>query len=388
LVVLNIINLAVTGLLQIGDVETLYIFRLLQGVLVGNFMTLVPTYIGELTPKELGSRFGVYPQVSVVLGVLVAFLMGVIYTNCFNIVATTIPSQLQQWQWEICWRVQLGIPLLPSLVQLFFIAINYIPESPHSLIIKNRKDTAREVLSLFYEESYVDQLVEERESAIFNKKSELEESKVTWSTKGYVIGMTLAIFQVLTGIASFVTQAGHVIAFTFNQNSIGLYTPILITISQLVGTFVSIPMLKYFEWRKMTIIGGFVLAFFDAMIGMLLYLYEQYPGNTDAQNYILLMTCICIMFFMFTFGMTLGSSVWPYINFMMPASAVTAALIINWVLAGLSIIAFSFVTNAMKSPYVMLFIYCGVTFVLSIVFSCISINIKGLSVRKVQMQLQ
>ena len=52
----------------------------------------------------------------------------------------------------------------------------------------------------------------------------------------------------------------------------------------------------------MTIIGGFTLAFFDAMIGMLLYLYNQYANekNTDGQNYTILMTCICIMFFMFT----------------------------------------------------------------------------------------
>jgi heme/copper-type cytochrome/quinol oxidase subunit 4 len=179
--------------------------------------------------------------------------------------------------------VQLGIPLLPSIIQLFFIAIDYIPESPHSLIIKNRKDTAREVLALFYEEAFVDQLVEDRESAIFNKKSDLEESKITWTTKGYIIGFVLAVLQVLTGIASFVTQAGHVMASTFGQTYIGLYTPILITISQLIGTFVSVPMLKYFEWRKMTIIGGFTLAFFDAMIGMLLYLYDKFhkEGNTS-----------------------------------------------------------------------------------------------------------
>jgi hypothetical protein len=94
------------------------------------------------------------------------------------------------------------------------------------------------------------------------------------------------------------------------------------------------------------------------------------------------------MAFMFTFGLTLGSSVWPYISFMMPASGVLVASVLNWILAGLSIIAFSFVTNSMTSPYVMLFIYCGVTFILSIVFTCVSIDIKGLSVRKVQMQLQ
>ena len=140
----------------------------------------------------------------------------------------------------------------------------------------------------------------------------------------------------------------------------------------------------------MTIIGGFSLAFFDAMIGMLLYLYNEYTNekNTDGQNYTILMTCICIMFFMFTFGMTLGSSVWPYIGFMMSPFHVTVALVLNWVLAGVSIASFSFVTYYMSNPYAMMFIYCGVTFVLSIVFSCVSIDIKGLSARKVQMHLQ
>lgn len=127
-------------------------------------------------------------------------------------------------------------------------------------------------------------MVEDRESAIFNKKTDLDESKITWTTKGYIIGWVLAIMQVLTGIASFVTQAGHVLAFTFQQTQIGQYTPILITISQLIGTFVSVPMLKYFEWRKMTIIGGFAIAFFDAMIGMLFYLIEEYKNDNNTNG--------------------------------------------------------------------------------------------------------
>ena len=138
----------------------------------------------------------------------------------------------------------------------------------------------------------------------------------------------------------------------------------------------------------MTIIGGFSLAAFDALIGMLLYLYEQYKDNPNTQSYIILVTCICIMGFMFTFGMTLGSSVWPYISFLMPASGQTVALVVNWILAGCSIVAFSFVTSAMVSPWVMVFIYMTCTFIFTIIFAATSINIKGLSVRKVQMQLQ
>jgi predicted membrane protein len=145
------------------------------------------------------------------------------------------------------------------------------------------------------------------------------------------------------------------------------------------------------EWRKITIIGGFSLAVFDGLIGMFLYFFDQASNpenpNTQEQTYMLLLTCIGIMGFMFTFGITLGSSVWPYIGIMMPPSGVTLALVINWILAGLSIIAFSFVTASMKNPYVMMWVYCGVTLVTITIFAFVSVDVKGLSVRKVHMQL-
>lgn len=61
----------------------------------------------------------------------------------------------------------LGIPLLPSIIQLFSVAIGYIPESPASLLQKNKREEAREVLSLFYEDEYLSQIVEEKEQQIF-----------------------------------------------------------------------------------------------------------------------------------------------------------------------------------------------------------------------------
>jgi hypothetical protein len=158
----------------------------------------------------------------------------------------------------------------------------------------------------------------------------------------------------------------------------------LITISQLIGTFISIEMLKYIEWRSLTLVGGFSIAFIDALIGLFFYLY----ANDNQWQYSIILSMICIMAFMFTFGMTIGSSVWPYIGYLMPSNGVTAALVVNWLLAGCSIIAFSFVTANMGNPWVMMWIYCGVTFVLSIFNAIFMVRIKGLSVRKVQLKLQ
>jgi hypothetical protein len=46
LILLNVVNVIVTGVLQVPNIYVLFIFRLFQGVLVGNYMTLITEYIG------------------------------------------------------------------------------------------------------------------------------------------------------------------------------------------------------------------------------------------------------------------------------------------------------------------------------------------------------
>jgi len=90
------------------------------------------------------------------LGVLVSFTVGMIITDCFGyeFLPTNVPVQqlsIETWQASVFWRVMFGIGLLPSLIQILLIFIGYIPESPYTLITKNRRDDARAVLALFYE---------------------------------------------------------------------------------------------------------------------------------------------------------------------------------------------------------------------------------------------
>jgi uncharacterized membrane protein len=210
---------------------------------------------------------------------------------------------------------------------------------------------------------------------------------VEWTGRGYCQGFTLAIFQVLTGIVTYVTQAGHVMTVSFQQPVFGLYTPILLTISQLIGTLISVPMLKYIEWRYLTIIGGFALAFFNAVTAVFFYLYDE--ENSNFQEIAITMAMLCIMAFMFTFGITVGSSVWPYIGYMMPANGVVAAQVLNWFLSGASVVCFSFNTSytATNNPYIIIFVFTGITLLLSVVNWAVMIDVKGLSVRRVQLEL-
>ena len=208
-----------------------------------------------------------------------------------------------------------------------------------------------------------------------------------WTGAGYCQGFSLAMFQVLTGIVTYVTQAGHVMTVSFQQPIFGLYTPILLTISQLIGTLISVPMLKYIEWRYLTIIGGFALAFFNVVTAVFFYLYDVEDGTF--KEIAITMAMLCIMAFMFTFGITVGSSVWPYIGYMIPANGVVAAQVLNWFLCGASVICFSFNTSyyPQQNPFIIIFIFSGITLLFSIANWINMIDIKGLSVRRVQLEL-
>ena len=84
----------------------------------------------------------------------------------------------------------------------------------------------------------------------------------------------LAIFQAMTGIAAYVTQTGHIIAVSLNSPIFSIYTPIVITIAQLVGTFISVPLMQFMEWITLTLIGGFTCALWNGLIGMFFWFYN------------------------------------------------------------------------------------------------------------------
>ena len=68
-----------TGILQVPNVYVLLIFRLLQGVLSGMYLALVPIYIHEISPKEIVGLLGCLTQLCVGLGVLVSYFIGMIF---------------------------------------------------------------------------------------------------------------------------------------------------------------------------------------------------------------------------------------------------------------------------------------------------------------------
>ena len=79
MIILDILALFVGGIIQIPNVYVLLIFRIMQGVLSGMFLALVPIYIHEISPKEIVGSFGAFTQWNIGFGCLLSYLMGMIF---------------------------------------------------------------------------------------------------------------------------------------------------------------------------------------------------------------------------------------------------------------------------------------------------------------------
>ena len=143
-----VINLVV----QFTNIWVLLVCRLVSGVFVGLYLGLIPIYIHEICPHCVSGSLGAFTQLAHILGVTFCYFVGMIFYF-------TEGKEQGYSQDEFVVRFQLSITSVLILMQLVCMIIEYVPESPSSLIIARRMDKAREVLVLFHGEDHIEELM-------------------------------------------------------------------------------------------------------------------------------------------------------------------------------------------------------------------------------------
>ncbi len=146
---MNVLAIIVEGLLQINNLIALLVCRILQGICVGLYMSIVPIYINELAPRQIIGSFGVATQLFVLVGVVVSYALSLILSA-----ANADPF--------VFYRVILLFNVLFILVQTALLLVGFIPESPNSLIKANRNEEAKQVIALFTLPPYVERAYREK----------------------------------------------------------------------------------------------------------------------------------------------------------------------------------------------------------------------------------
>lgn len=102
--------------------------RLIQGICIGLYCTIVPMYIRELSPLHLTGTFGVLFQFFMALGTVFCFILSYL----LKIITEDIGL-------ESSWEGVFAFPLLPLLAQLLLVNFKYPFETPKYLILSNRQ---------------------------------------------------------------------------------------------------------------------------------------------------------------------------------------------------------------------------------------------------------
>lgn len=139
---MNIFAFIIEGILQINNIYVLLVCRAFQGLFVGYYMSIVPIYINELAPKQIVGSFGVFAQLFVVFGVIISYGIGLIMQKT-NVNAF------------VFYRIMVSINAVLIIAQSILLLVGYIPESPNSLIRKNRNEEAMQVIAMFTVASHV-----------------------------------------------------------------------------------------------------------------------------------------------------------------------------------------------------------------------------------------
>ncbi|XP_016145191.1 solute carrier family 2, facilitated glucose transporter member 1-like isoform X1 [Sinocyclocheilus grahami] len=168
--------------------ELIIVGRLVIGAFCGLCTGLTPMYVGEIAPTALRGAFGTLHQLGVVIGILIAQILGL---------ESLLGSQS-------LWPLLLALTAVPAVLQS--VMLIFCPESPRYLLISlNQEDEARQVLIRLRGHSDVeDDIREMKEEAMkmsMEKKVSIPELfRNTAYRQPIIIAIILQLSQQLSGI--------------------------------------------------------------------------------------------------------------------------------------------------------------------------------------------
>ncbi|GMH30340.1 hypothetical protein Nepgr_032183 [Nepenthes gracilis] len=173
--------------------EVLITGRLLAGVGIGFGVMITPVYIAEISPATARGSLTSFPEISINLGILLGYISNYAFSG--------LPVHYN-------WRIMLAVGILPSVFIGF--ALFVIPESPRWLVMKNRAEEAKLVLSKTIEnEIEAEERLADIQQAAGLSGAEKYAEKAVWQEllrpspavrRMLVTGCGIQVFQQITGM--------------------------------------------------------------------------------------------------------------------------------------------------------------------------------------------
>jgi SP family xylose:H+ symportor-like MFS transporter len=295
---------------SIGLLLTFNFYRIIGGVGVGLASAVSPMYISEIAPADIRGRLVSFNQFAIIFGMLVVYFVnwGIAF------------GQSIDWINDVGWRYMFASEAIPAA--MFGMLLFLVPETPRYLVLSNRDEKARSVLSRIN----ADKL---RAEAIFSEIKQsigrtTERSRIfSYGKIVILIGILLSVFQQFVGINVALYYAPRIFESMGAAKDASMLQTIIMGFVNVVFTVVAILTVDKWGRKPLLITGSIGMA-----IGMFAISWLSY------NEIIGISTLVFIIIYTASFMMSWGPICWVLISEIFPnkirGQAVAVAVGAQW----------------------------------------------------------
>ncbi len=292
--------------------STIFItYRIVGGIGVGLASMLSPLYIAEIAPAKSRGKLVSFNQLAIVGGFMIVY-----FVNYF----ISKGGGSDVWLNEVGWRWMFASEVIPA--GLFLGLLFFVPDTPRSLMLRNKPEEALDVLIKVNGE-------EEGHRVLKEIKNSVSETKISGKLLSYgwgiiLIGVALSVFQQFVGINVVLYYAPEIFKKIDPNTDGALLLTIIVGIVNFLFTIIAIKTVDKYGRKPLMIIGALGMAVAMFSLGFVFY--------GGATGYLAL---ACMMLYVASFAMSWGPVTWVLLSEIFPnkirGKAMAIAVAAQWI---------------------------------------------------------
>lgn len=338
-------------------------FRIIGGLAVGGASVLSPIYISEIAPAQYRGRFTILFQLSLVVGILVAFATDLALIN----------TGINNWRWMF---ISEAAPAL-----LFFNLLFFVGRSPRWLVKNGRFEEAQQVIDKTNMGNNNIELLAEIKNSVDNEV--VEHIKYLFKKpflRLVIIGILIGMFNQFTGIAIVMIYSSDIFrAAGFGTESAILQT-VIVGFTNLSFTLLAMVFIDRIGRKFMLLLGSIGMTLFLAIFS---FVFLKEIGG--------FMPLVFMIAFVACFAFSQGAVVWVLFAEMFPNNIRSRGVAIgsfsHWVFYALLLFLFPVIQKSFSDNrgigYVFAF-FAVCTFISFFFFKKYIVETKGKSLEELE----
>lgn len=291
--------------------STIFIgYRIIGGIGVGLASMLSPLYIAEIAPAKNRGKLVSFNQLAIVGGFMVVY-----FVNYF--ISKTGGSDA--WLNEIGWRWMFASEIIPAGLFLAFLFL--VPDTPRSLVLRNKPKEALAVLTKVNGEEEGVKILEEIKGSMNEK---ISGNLLSFGWLVIIIGVLLSVFQQFVGINVVLYYAPEIFKTISSGTDTALLMTIIVGVVNFLFTIIAIKTVDKYGRKPLMVIGALGMAVAMLSLGFVFY--------AEATGYLAL---FCMMLYVASFAMSWGPVTWVLLSEIFPnkirGKALAIAVAAQWI---------------------------------------------------------